>query len=134
MTARTVMHRSHLPLKVCSPLPAPRYHRNSMSARQLWLQPGPQLQSTWLLLQKLRAAMVYPDRSRCQAVAVHNQPALPGGGVLSSGPSHAGKLLLAGAVEIEAEPAVDPARGHRRLLPRAWSASSAPTSRKAARW
>src|SRR3954466_123112 len=64
VTAGTVMHRSHLPLKVwftAAWLVAT--HRNGMSARQLWLQLGlGSYKSAWLLLRKLRAAMVDPDR------------------------------------------------------------------------
>src|SRR3954468_24669036 len=60
VTAGTVMHRSHLPLKVwftAAWLVAT--HKNGMSARQLWLQLGlGSYKSAWLLLRKLRAAMV----------------------------------------------------------------------------
>ena len=56
VTAGTVMHRSHLPLKVwftAAWLVAT--HRNGMSARQLWLQRGlGSYKSAWLLLRKLR--------------------------------------------------------------------------------
>ena len=39
-------------------------HKNGMSARQLWLQLGlGSYKSAWLLLRKLRRAMVDPDRS-----------------------------------------------------------------------
>src|SRR3954453_22115192 len=64
VTAGTVMHRRHLPLKVwftAAWLGAT--HRNGMSARQLWLQLGlGSYESAWLLLRKLRAALVDPDR------------------------------------------------------------------------
>src|SRR3954451_7544999 len=64
VTAGTVMHRSHLPLKVwftAAWLVAT--HRNGMSARQLWLQLGPgSHKSAWLLLRKLRAARGDPNR------------------------------------------------------------------------
>ena len=66
VTAGTVMHRSHLPLKVwftAAWLVAT--HRNGMSARQLWLQLGlGSYKSAWLLLRKLRAAMVAPPAAR----------------------------------------------------------------------
>src|ERR671913_96398 len=59
VTAGTVMHRSHLPLKVwftAAWLVAT--HKNGMSARQLWLQLGlGSYKSAWLLLRKLRAAI-----------------------------------------------------------------------------
>jgi hypothetical protein len=57
VTAGTVLHRSHLPLKVwftAAWLVAT--HKNGMSARQLWLQLGlGSYKSAWLLLRKLRA-------------------------------------------------------------------------------
>src|SRR3954462_8975634 len=60
VTAGTVIHRSHLPLKVwftAAWLVAT--HKNGMSARQLWLQLGlGSYKSAWLLLRKLRAAGV----------------------------------------------------------------------------
>src|SRR3954468_15300239 len=62
VTAGTVTHRRHLPLKVwftAAWLVAT--HRNGMSARQLWLQLGPgSYKSAWLLLRELRRAMVDP--------------------------------------------------------------------------
>ena len=78
------MHRSHLPLKVwftAAWLVAT--HRNGMSARQLWLQPGPgSYKSAWLLLRKLRAAMVDPDRSPLAGLVEVDETSLPfrGGG------------------------------------------------------
>src|SRR3954453_14244397 len=107
VTAGTVMHRSHLPLKVwftAAWLVAT--HRNGMSARQLWPQLGlGSYESAWLLLRKLRAAMVDPARAPLGG--------LGGGGETSPpfrtkddpvaakpGRSHEGKLLVAGAVEI----------------------------------
>src|SRR3954462_7974327 len=67
-TAGTVTHPSHLPLKVwftAAWLVAT--HRNGMSARQLWLQLGlGSYKSAWLLLRKLRRAMVDPETfERC---------------------------------------------------------------------
>ena len=107
VTAGTVMHRSHLPLKVwftAAWLVAT--HRNGMSARQLWLQLGlGSYKSAWLLLRKLRAAMVAPGRSPLDGLVevdetslpfrTKDDPAEPG-----PGRSHDGKLLIAGAVEI----------------------------------
>jgi hypothetical protein len=64
VTAGTVLHGSHLPLKVwftAAWLVAT--HKNGMSARQLWLQLGlGSYKSAWLLLRKLRRAMVDPER------------------------------------------------------------------------
>ena len=106
-TAGTVMHRSHLPLKVwftAAWLGAT--HKNGMSARQLWLQLGlGSYKSAWLLLRKLRAAMVDPDRSPLGGLVEVDETSLPfRAGDAPAGPrpgrSHEGKLLLAGAVEI----------------------------------
>src|SRR4051795_11289822 len=59
VTAGTVLHRSHLPLKLwflAAWLAAT--HKNGMSARQLWLQLGlGSYKTAWLLLRKLRRAM-----------------------------------------------------------------------------
>jgi hypothetical protein len=106
VTAGTVMHRSHLPLKVwftAAWLVAT--HRNGMSARQLWLQLGlGSYKSAWLLLRKLRAAMVDPDREPLAGLVEVDETSLPfrgGGEPVRPGRSHEGKLLLAGAVEIE---------------------------------
>ena len=105
VTAGTVMHRSHLPLKVwftAAWLVAT--HRNGMSARQLWLQPGlGSYKSAWLLLRKLRAAMVDPDREPLAGLVEVDETSLPfrgGGEPARPGRSHDGKLLIAGAVEI----------------------------------
>ena len=106
VTAGTVMHRSHLPLRtwfLAAWLVAT--HRNGMSARQLWLQLGlGSYKSARLLLQKLRAAMVAPDRSPLSGLVEVDETSLPfraGGEPARPGRSHEGKLLVAGAVEIE---------------------------------
>src|SRR5688572_26722638 len=108
VTAGTVMHRSHLPLKVwftAAWLVAT--HRNGMSARQLWLQLGlGSYKSAWLLLRKLRAAMVDPDRSPLSGLVEVDETSLPfrtkdDPVEPRPGRSHHGKLLVAGAVEIE---------------------------------
>src|SRR4051794_36134431 len=106
VTAGTVMHRSHLPLKVwftAAWLVAT--HKNGMSARQLWLQLGlGSYKSAWLLLRKLRAAMVDPNREPLGGLVEVDETSLPfrsGGEPARPGRSHEGKLLIAGAVEIE---------------------------------
>src|SRR5215213_2966908 len=108
VTAGTVMHRSHLPLRVwftAAWLVAT--HRNGMSARQLWLQLGlGSYKSAWLLLRKLRAAMVDPDRSPLSGLVEVDETSLPfrtkdDPVEPRPGRSHDGKLLVAGAVEIE---------------------------------
>ena len=108
VTAGTVMHRSHLPLKVwftAAWLVAT--HRNGMSARQLGRQLGlGSYKSAWLLLGKLRAAMVDPDRSPLSGLVEVDETSLPfrtkdDPVEPRPGRSHDGKLLVAGAVEIE---------------------------------
>jgi hypothetical protein len=80
MTAGTVIHRSHLPLKVwfmAAWLVAT--HKNGISARQLWLQLGlDSYKTAWLLLQKLRRAMVDPDRAPLAGWSMSTRPACPG--------------------------------------------------------
>src|SRR5689334_15552908 len=106
VTAGTVLHGSRLPLKVwftAAWLVAT--HRNGMSARQLWLQLGlGSYKSAWLLVRKLRRAMVDPDREPLAGLAEVDETSLPfraGGEPVRPGRSHDGKLLVAGAVEIE---------------------------------
>ena len=84
------MHRSHLPLTVwftAAWLVAT--HRNGMSARQLWLQLGlGSDKSAWLLLRKLRAAMVDPDRSPLAGLVEVDETSLPlPAGASRSGPA-----------------------------------------------
>jgi hypothetical protein len=109
MSAGTVMHRSHLPLKVwftAAWLVAT--HRNGMSARQLWRQLGlGSYKSAWLLLGKLRAAMVDPEREPLAGLVEVDESSVPfrdrgaAPGRPRPGRSHEGKLLIAGAVEIK---------------------------------
>src|SRR3954469_10392931 len=79
VTAGTVAHRGHLPLKVwftAAWLVAT--HRSGMSARQLWLQLGlGGYKSAWLLLRKLRAAMVDPDRAPLGGLVEVDETSLP---------------------------------------------------------
>src|SRR4051794_4194210 len=106
VTAGTVLHGSHLPLRtwfLAAWLVAT--HRNGMSARQLWLQLGlGSYKSAWLLLRKLRRAMVDPEREPLAGLVEVDETSLPfraGGEPVRPGRSHEGKLLVAGAVEIE---------------------------------
>src|SRR5512132_2314402 len=108
VTAGTVMHGSKLELTVwfwAAYLMAT--HSNGMSARQLWRQLGlGSYKSAWLLCAKLRRAMVAPDRSPLKGLVEVDETAIsyrtnddpPAGG---RGRSHDGKMLVAGAVEIE---------------------------------
>src|SRR4051794_33344519 len=105
VTAGTVLHGSHLPLRtwfLAAWLVAT--HKNGMSARQLWKQLGlGSYESAWLLLRKLRAAMVDPDREPLAGLVEVDETGLPfraGDTPARPGRSHDGKLLVAGAVEI----------------------------------
>ena len=105
VTAGTVLHRSHLPLKLwflAAWLVAT--HRNGISARQLGLQLGlGSYKTAWLLLRKLRRAMVDPEREPLAGLVEVDETSLPfraKGEPVRPGRSHEGKLLIAGAVEI----------------------------------
>ena len=108
VTAGTVLHRSHLPLKLwflAAWLVAT--HKNGMSARQLWLQLGlGSYESARLLLRKLRRAMVDPEREPLAGLVEVDETSVPfraKGEPVRPGRSHDGKLLVAGAVEIRGE-------------------------------
>src|SRR5690349_9936237 len=105
VTAGTVLHRSHLPLKVWFTADwLVATHRNGMSARQLWLQLGlGSYKSAWLLLRKLRAAMVDPEREPLAGLVEVDETSLPfrtKDDPARPGRSHDGKRLVAGAAEI----------------------------------
>jgi ISXO2-like transposase domain/Transposase zinc-ribbon domain len=106
VTAGTVLHGSHLPLRtwfLAAWLVAT--HKNGMSARQLWLQLGlGSYKSAWLLVRKLRRAMVDPGREPLAGLVEVDETSVPfraDDGPARPGRSHEGKLLLAGAVEIK---------------------------------
>jgi ISXO2-like transposase domain/Transposase zinc-ribbon domain len=106
VTAGTVLHGSHLGLRtwfLAAWLVAT--HKNGMSARQPWLQLGPgSYKSAWLLLRKLRRAMVDPEREPLAGLVEVDETSIPfraSGEPVRPGRSHEGKLLVAGAVEIK---------------------------------
>src|SRR4051812_17019550 len=106
VTAGTVLHRSHLPLKLwflAAWLVAT--HRNGISARQLWLQLGlGSYKTAWLLVRKLRRAMVDPEREPLAGLVEVDETSIPFRGKdepVRPGRAHEGKLLIAGAVEIK---------------------------------
>src|ERR671927_929686 len=106
VTAGTVLHGSHLGLRtrfLAAWLMAT--HRNGISARQLWKQLGlGSYKSAWLLVRKLRRAMVDPEREPLAGLVEVDETGLPfraKGEPARPGRSHDGKLLLAGAVEIK---------------------------------
>jgi ISXO2 transposase-like protein/transposase-like zinc ribbon protein len=106
VTAGTVLHGSHLPLRTWF-LAAwlMTTHANGISARQLWRQLGlGSYKSAWLLVRKLRRAMVDPDREPLAGLVEVDETSIPfraKGEPVRPGRSHDGKLLLAGAVEIK---------------------------------
>jgi len=101
-TAGTVMHRSKLPLTTwfwAAHLMAT--HSNGMSARQLEDQLGVTYKTAWLLTQKLRRSMVDPDRDPLEGVVEVDQAEIPfREGDAFFEPGNAGKILVAGAVEV----------------------------------
>src|SRR5436305_5389119 len=113
VTAGTVLHGSHLGLRtwfLAAWLMAT--HANGISARQLWRQLGlGSYKSAWLLVRKLRRAMVDPDREPLAGLVEVDETSIPfraKGEPARPGRSHDGKLLVAGAVEIKGE---GPGRG-----------------------
>ena len=108
VTAGTIMHHSKLPLTTwfwAAYLMAT--HSNGISALQLQRQLAlGSYKSAWLMAAKLRRSMVAPDRSmlaglvevdETEIVCRSKNDPLTGGG----GRSHQGKILVAGAVEVE---------------------------------
>lgn len=102
LTAGTVMHRSKLPLTAwfwAAHLMST--HSNGMSARQLEDQLGLTYKTAWLLTQKLRRSMVDPDREALEGVVEVDQAEIPfRAGDSFFDPGNAGKILIAGAVEV----------------------------------
>ena len=110
VSAGTIMHRSHLPLKTWfMAAHIVTSHSNGISALQLQAQLGlGSYKSAWLLLHKLRRAMVAPDRSLLEDLVEIDEATLPlrtkqdpptGG----QGRSPQGKMRIAGAVELSPE-------------------------------
>jgi hypothetical protein len=115
VTAGTVMHRSHLPLRTWFlAIHMLTSHSNGVSAEQAQAQLGlGSYKTAWLLLQKLRRAMVDPDRSMLDGIVevdetevVHRTKRDP---VAGYGIPNVGKILMIGAVELTPE-------GHPRRL------------------
>ena len=108
VTAGTVMARTHLPLRSWFiAVHIVTSHSNGISALQLQAQLGlGSYKSAWLLLQKLRRAMVDPDRSLLQDLVEVDESELPfrsrndPADAPRGGRSAAGKLFVAGAVEL----------------------------------
>jgi predicted RNA-binding Zn-ribbon protein involved in translation (DUF1610 family) len=105
VTAGTVLHKSHLPLRtwfLAAWLMAT--HAHGISARQLGRQLGlGSYKSAWLLVRKLRRAMVDPAREPLAGLVEVDESSIPfraKDAPAGRGRSHDGKLLIAGAVEI----------------------------------
>lgn len=107
VTAGTVMHASHLPLRtwfMAAHILAS--HSNGISALQLQAQLGlGSYKTAWLLLHKLRRAMIDPDRSPLEDLVEVDETTLPLRGkdeppAGGQGRSAEGKMLVAGAVEL----------------------------------
>jgi hypothetical protein len=106
VTAGTVLHGSHLGLRtwfLAAWLMAT--HADGVSARQLWKQLGlGSYESAWLLVRKLRRAMVDPAREPLAGPVEVDESSLPfraKDAPVRPGRSRDGKLPIAGAVEIE---------------------------------
>ncbi|MGH7074219.1 MAG: IS1595 family transposase [Stellaceae bacterium] len=98
ITSGTILHRSKLPLQTwfwAAHLMAT--HSNGMSALQLAAQLGVGYKTAWLLAQKLRRAMVDPDRTLLEGVVEVDQTEIP---FRSGDVGKAGKIIIAGAVEV----------------------------------
>lgn len=111
VTVGTFMHDSHLPLKtwfLAAHIVAT--HSNGISALQLQGQLGiGSYKTAWLLLQKLRRAMVDPERSLLQTLVEIDETEMPFRSKHSKhdpvdkkkgGRSPVGKIFIVGAVEL----------------------------------
>jgi hypothetical protein len=103
-----VLHRSHLPLRtwfLAAWLMAT--HRNGISARQLGQQLGlGSYKTAWLLCAKLRRVMVDPEREPLAGLVEVDETTIPFRTkdepvAVEPGRSGEGRLLVAGAAEIE---------------------------------
>jgi len=111
VTAGTVLHRSHLALKtwfLAAHIVAS--HSNGISALQLQGQLGlGSYKTAWLLLHKLRRAMVAPDRSLLQDLVEIDETEMPfrskhdPADKPKGGRSPVGKIFIVGAVELSAD-------------------------------
>jgi predicted RNA-binding Zn-ribbon protein involved in translation (DUF1610 family) len=100
LTAGTAMHRTKQPLTVwfwAAHLMAT--HSNGISALQLKDQLGLSYKVAWLLVQKLRRAMVDPDREKLEGLVEIDQTEIPyRTGDAFFDQTKAGKIIIVGAV------------------------------------
>ena len=111
VTAGTVMHRSHLPLRtwfMAAHIVAS--HSNGISALQLQAQIGlGSYKTAWLLLHKLRRAMVDPGRGLLQEIVEIDETEMPFRcrqdpiDPTSGKPDTSQKIKVIGAVELTAD-------------------------------
>jgi hypothetical protein len=123
VTAGTIMHASKLPLTMwfwAAFLMAT--HSNGISAVQLQSQLGlGSYRTAWMLCAKLRRAMVNPEREPLCGVVEADETIIPfrtkdDPVVVPAGRSGVGKMLVAGAVEVDGGPPPPrPAEGDRGL-------------------
>lgn len=106
VTAGTVMHRSHLPLRTWfQAVHLLTSHSNGISAEQAQAQLGlGSYKTAWLLLTKLRRAMVDPDRSLLGDIVEVDETEVPlrrkTDPIAGFGIPNVGKLLIIGGVEV----------------------------------
>jgi hypothetical protein len=107
VTAGTVMHRSKLPLRTWfEAIHLMTSHSNGISAEQAQAQLGlGSYKTAWLLLTKLRRAMVNPERSLLQSLVEVDETEVPlrskHDPIAGYGIPNVGKLLIIGAVELD---------------------------------
>lgn len=109
VTAGTVMHRSHLPLRTWfQAIHLLTSHSNGVLAEQAQAQLGlGSYKTAWLLLQKLRRAMVDPERTLLDGIVevdetevLHRTKRDP---IVGYGIPNVGKILMIGAVELSGD-------------------------------
>jgi transposase-like protein len=109
VTAGTVLHRSKLPLRTWfEAIRLLTSHSNGISAEQAQAQFGiGSYKTAWLLLHKLRRAMVSPDRGLLQSLVEVDETEIPFRSkhdpIKAHGITNVGKLLIIGAVELSEE-------------------------------
>ncbi|MGB7631370.1 MAG: IS1595 family transposase [Candidatus Deferrimicrobium sp.] len=109
VTAGTVMHRSKLPLRIWfEAVHLMTGHSNGISAEQAQAQLGIRSYKTaWLLLHKLRRAMVDPNRSFLQGLVEVDESEVPlrskHDPIANHGIPNVGILQIIGAVELDEE-------------------------------
>jgi hypothetical protein len=107
VTAGTVMHWSKLSLRTWfEAIHLMTSHSNGISAEQAQAQLGlGSYKTAWLLLTKLRRAMVNPDRTLLQSLVEVDETEVPlrskHDPIAGYGIPNVGKLLIIGAVEID---------------------------------